>query len=325
MVSLQTFTASASGGSGTYSFYQWYVNGVPQFGQTASMYSYFPGSQGSYFITVTVTDSLGAISAQSSATTVTVDSALIAPTVTATSTTLDQTQNSALTSTDVSTGSGDYAYQWMEMAPSGSYVDVGTNSASFSFFTTGFTATGVWSFGLQVTDSTGAVVTSSPATVTVAVSPTVIITPVGPLIMDAGQVQTFTATASSGSGTINYQWYLDSSAVGSNSTSYSYTASAGSHSVTCKVTDSASTPVTSSASITAVTVTVSASPTVSIAPVGPLTMDVGQVQVFTATASGGTGTLSYQWYLDGSAVGTNSASLFLYCFGDFAFGYLQGD
>ncbi len=30
-------------------------------------------------------------------------------------------------------------------------------------------------------------------------------------------------------------------------------------------------------------VTVAASPTVSIAPVGPLTMDVGQVQVFTAT------------------------------------------
>ena len=57
-----------------------------------------------------------------------------------------------------------------------------------------------------------------------------------------------------------------------------------------------------------VTVTVNASPTVSITPDGPLTLTVGQVQAFTATASGGTGTLSYQWYLDDTEVGTNSAS-----------------
>ena len=62
----------------------------------------------------------------------------------------------------------------------------------------------------------------------------------------------------------------------------------------------------------AVTVTVNAAPTVSIAPVGPVTLDVGQSQTFTATASGGTGTLSYQWYLDGTVVsGADSASLFL--------------
>ena len=48
---------------------------------------------------------------------------------------------------------------------------------------------------------------------------------------------------------------------------------------------------------------------VSVAPVGPLTLDAGQTQLFTATASGGTGALSYQWYLDGVSVsGTNSAT-----------------
>ena len=142
--------------------------------------------------------------------------------------------------------------------------------------------------------------------------------------MDVGQVQVFTATPSGGSGTILYQWYLDGSAVGTDSVSYSYTAAAGSHSVTCKVTDSASTPVTSPAS-NAVSITVAASPTVSIAPSGSFTMDVGQAKSFTATPSGGSGTLSYQWYLDGSAVGTDSVSLLLYCCGWFTLCYLQGD
>jgi hypothetical protein len=205
----QTFTASASGGSESYTSYQWYVDGVAQSSATESTFNYSPLTSGSYSCTVTVTDSSGATSAQ-----------------------------------------------------------------------------------------------SSPAMVTVAASSTVSIAPVGPLTMDEGQNQTFTVTVSGGSGTINYQWYLDGSAVGSNSSSYFYTASGTSHTVTCNVTDSASTPVTSPSN--AVTITVSAAPTVSIAPVGPLTLDAGQSQTFTANASGGSAILTYQWYLDNSLVGGDS-------------------
>ena len=133
----ETFTASASGGSGSYTGYQWYVNGVSQFGETALTFSFTPASAGSYSITATVTDSTGATSTQSSAATVTVYSALVAPTVTPAPGTVDQGQTSALTSTTVSTGSGGYVYQWLEKAPGGSYVAVGTSSASFSFVTTG--------------------------------------------------------------------------------------------------------------------------------------------------------------------------------------------
>jgi hypothetical protein len=395
----KTFTATASGGSGSYASYQWYVGGVAQSGATASTFSFAPASAGSYSITVTVTDSSGATSAQSSPATVTVNSALVAPTVTATPTTVNQGQTSSLTSTAVTTGTSPYTYQWLQQAPGGSYVDVGTNSASYSFVTSSSTAPGVWSFELQVADSTGAVVTSSaatvtvnisnvltvsvspsswtmdvgqskvfsasasggsgtyasyqwyvggaaqsgatvstfsfapasagsysitvtvtdssgatspqssPATVTVAASPTVSVAPVGPLAMDVGQVQTFTATVTGGSGTINYQWYIDGTAVGSNSASYSYTAAGTSHTVNCKVTDSASTPVTSPAS-NAVTITVAASPTVSISP-GSATLDVGQSTTFTATASGGSGSLSFQWYVN-SVLQSAATSSFTY-------------
>ena len=157
----KTFTATASGGSGTYASYQWYVGGVAQSGATASTFSYSPASPSSYSITVTVKDSSGATSAQSSPATVQVYSALAAPTLTATLGTVDRGQTSSLTSSTVSTGSGGYTYQWLEEAPGGSYGDVGTGLTTFSFATMGSTATGVWRFELQVTDSTGAVVTSS--------------------------------------------------------------------------------------------------------------------------------------------------------------------
>ena len=118
--------------------------------------------------------------------------------------------------------------------------------------------------------------------------------------MDVGQSKTFTATPTGGSGSYTgYQWYVGGSAqCGQTASTFSFApGSAGSYSITVTVTDSSG---ATSAQSSAATVTVAASPTVSIAPVGPLTMDVGQVQTFTATASGGSGTINYQWYLDGS-------------------------
>jgi len=69
---VQTFTTTASGGSGNYTRYQWYVNGVAQAGATASTFNYSAASWGTYSITATVTDSLGATSASSTAAAATV-------------------------------------------------------------------------------------------------------------------------------------------------------------------------------------------------------------------------------------------------------------
>ena len=149
---VQAFTATPSGGSGSLS-YQWYLDDTGV-GTNSASYSY-TAAAGSHSVYCTVTDSASTpVTSQSNTAAVTVYSALVAPTVTATPTTIDQGQTGSLTSTAVSTGSGGYIYQWLEKAPGGSYVAVGTSSASFSFVTSGSTATGVWNFELQVTDST---------------------------------------------------------------------------------------------------------------------------------------------------------------------------
>ena len=302
----ETFTATPSGGTGTYSSYQWYVGSTLQ-SENSSSLSFAPASSGSYSITVTVTDSSNATSDPSNVVAVTVNSALVAPTVTAAPNTVNQGQTSSLSSTAVTTGTPAYTYQWLQKAPGGSFVDVGTNSASYSFVTSSSTVTGVWSFELQVTDSAGAVATSSAATVTVNVAPTVTVSPTS-WAMDVGQSKTFTATPVGGSGSYTgYQWYVGGSAQSGQVTStFSYSPlSSGTYSITVTVTDSLGTTLAQS---TAATVTAAASPTVSLTPTGPVTMDVGQVQTFTAMASGGSGTLSYQWYLDSTAVGPNSVS-----------------
>ena len=261
---------------------------VAQSGATVSTFSYSPGSSGSYLITVTVTDSLGATSVQSAAAAVSVN---VAPSVTVSpgSWTMDVGQSKTFTATPVG-GSGTYAsYQWYV----GGVAQSGMTLSTFSYSPA---SSGSYLITVTVTDSLGTIsVQSTAATVTVSASPTVSITPVGPLSMDIGQIRTFTATASGGSGTLTYQWYVDGTAVGSNSASYSYTASAGSHSVTCKVTDSASTPVTSPTS-NVVSVAVNSALVAPTVTPTPSTVNQGQNSSLTSTAvSTGTSPYTYQW------------------------------
>jgi hypothetical protein len=86
-------------------------------------------------------------------------------------------------------------------------------------------------------------------------APTVGVTPAGPLTMNVGQQQLFTATPSGGTAPYSYKWYLDSvEVIGQTAATYTYTAALGSHSVYATVTDSASTPVTAQSNTVAITV-----------------------------------------------------------------------
>ncbi len=62
-------------------------------------------------------------------------------------------------------------------------------------------------------------------------------------------------------------------------------------------------------SVTVPLVQAAPNPNVTIAPLGPFTMDVGQTKLFTATPSGGEGPpYHYQWYVGAGAVGTDSST-----------------
>ena len=310
---LQTFMASASGGITPYT-YQWYLDGS-EVGTNSTSYTFNATDVGSFSLYVNVIDSSSVPkTVYSNTASVTVNSALVTPSVTPAPGTVDQGQTSTLTFTAVTTGTGPYTYQWMEMAPEGSSYSLitGTTSDSYVFDTSGL-ATGTWSFVLQVTDSTGAAVNSTAASVTVNSAPTVNIAPVGPVTLDVGQSQTFAASASGGTGTLAYQWSLKGSPVGSDSNTYSFSESAGSYSVTCTVTDSASVPVSSAASnavsvtVNQLTITVTQGANGVIAP-GTTTVNYGDSQTFTITPD--TGYYIVGVTVDGSSVGVVSSYTF---------------
>jgi len=312
------FTATASGGSGSYVNYQWYVGGVAVSGQTAQTFNYAPTSAGSPVITATVTDNIGVTSPiQTISPAVTVNSAFSTPSASASQSAVNQGQSSTLSITGLSGGTMPYTYQWLQKAPgAGSYsVISGATSNTYPFSTSTSTATGSWSFEVQVTDgaSSQVSVTSSTTTVTVNTAgsgPSVTVSP-SSWTMDVGQSKLFTASGSGGSGSFtSYQWYVGGTAVsGQTASTFTYSASsAGSFSITVTVTDSLSatsaqsspSSVTVNSALNAPTISVSAS-----------LLDQGQTSTLSSSAiTTGSPPFTYQWY--SMAPGANSFSSISY-------------
>ncbi len=298
---IQLFTATVSGGTGTKS-YQWYFDGAVVSGQTASTYSYL-SILGLHTIYVRVTDNVP-VTAQSNTVSVTGSSTPTVSVSPAGPLILGVGQSQTFSAT-ASGGTGFLSYQWYL----DSAVVSGQTSSSYSY--TG--ALGSHSIYARITDSASVPVTVQSNTVSVTVNSalSVSVSPVS-WFMDVGQSKLFNTIASGGSGIYSsYQWYVGGVAQsGATASTFTYAAgSMGSYSITVTVTDSlGKTSTQSSAS----SVVVNASPTVGVSPVGSLTMDVGQIQLFTATVSGGTGTKSYQWYFDGAVVSGQTASTYSY-------------
>src|ERR1700757_550538 len=134
-------------------------------------------------------------------------------------------------------------------------------------------------------------------------APTITSQPVGQTVT-VGQPATFSVTAT-GTAPLTYQWFMNSAAVGTNSNSFtiSQTTMADDQAkINVKVSNAAG-------SVTSATVIL----TVNAAPVAPTitqqpvsqTVTVGQTATFSVTATG-SAPLTYQWFLNGTAAGTNS-------------------
>jgi hypothetical protein len=280
-----TLTASASGGSESYTVYDWYLGDVctgtaVQSGPSPS-YTTGPLTTATVYC-VEVIDSLGG----TAQTTVTVN--IYGPfSVTVSGvTTIDSGQYTTLTANPIG-GSGEYTYQWYSDA-SCSGSTVGT---SVSYTTPTLTGPATDTYCVKVTDSVGG---TAEYAVTVTVNPAPSVS-VPPVTIDIGQTATLTASASGGSGSYTYAWYQGDVCSGSVlGTSVSYTTGALTTTTEycIKVTDSLGSTTTAAAAVTV-------NPVLSVSVPG-VTIYSGQTATLTASASGGSGSYPiYAWYLGG--------------------------
>jgi hypothetical protein len=296
-----TFTATPVNG-GTPS-YQWKLNGA-DVGTNSPTYQNSTLANNDV-VSVVMTSTLTCVTqpdATSNVITMTVN-APVTPSVTiaASATTICAGTNVTFTATPANGGTP--SYQWKLNG-----ADVGTNSATYQNAVLANNDVITVVMTTSLTCVTQATATSNPVTMTVnpAVVPLVSIVASATTIC-AGTNVTFTATPTNG-GTPSYQWKLNGANVGTNSATYQNGALVNNDVVTVVMTSTATcaSPSTATSNAVSMTVTSPVVPTVSITA-SATTICSGTNVTFTATPTNG-GTPSYQWKLNGTNVGANSAT-----------------
>ncbi|HTC64554.1 MAG TPA: immunoglobulin domain-containing protein [Candidatus Saccharimonadales bacterium] len=292
-----TFSVTATG---TAPFtYQWMENGVAISGATTASYTTpaTTSANNNAKFTVMVSNSVSSVS--SSAAVLTVD---VPPVVSAQPASRAVTLGQTATFSVAATGTGTLTYQWKK---NGAAIS-GATTASY---TTPATASGDngSQFTVTVTDVAGSV-TSSAATLTVNVPPTISSQPTSQSVT-AGQSATF-SVAATGTAALTYQWKKGGTAI-SGATAASYTTSATTSAdngakFTVTVTNGFGNVTSNAATLTVTAAGVA--PSITSQPASK-TVAVGQTATFTVTATG-TGTLTYQWKKNGAAVSGATSSAY---------------
>ena len=228
--------------------------------------------------------------------------ATAAPTITQQPASQTVTAGQAATFSVTASGDAPMSYQWFMNGAA-----AGTNSSAFSIAQTATGQTGAQIY--VVVTNAGGSATSATVTLTVTATgtaPTLTQQPVS-VTVTAGQSAAFSAMAT-GTAPLTYQWFMNGTTAGTNSNMFSIAqASTGQTGAQIYVKVSNAT-----GSVTSNTVTLTVN---SVAPTAPAitqqptnaTVTVGQSATFTVTATG-TAPLTYQWFMNGGAVGTNSSS-----------------
>ncbi|HJW29258.1 MAG TPA: hypothetical protein VJ508_08385, partial [Saprospiraceae bacterium] len=183
------------------------------------------------------------------------------------------------------------SYQWQQLVGS-TWTNVGTNQSTYS---TGALLAGSYTYRVIVTSSSTCSVVSANSVVTVVADPTVSVS-ANPLSICVGGTSTLTATVSGGTGPTTYQWQFNNAGtwtnVGTNQNTYTtpVLSTTGTYTYRALITQDAGCAVQSAD----VNISVVADPTVSVSANNP-SICVGGTSTLTATVSGGTGTITYQW------------------------------
>ncbi|MFN8310333.1 MAG: T9SS type A sorting domain-containing protein, partial [Chitinophagales bacterium] len=300
-----TFTATATN-AGSSPTYQWKVNGTNA-GTNSSTFSTFALSNNdSVWCTVT---SASACAVPNNATSNKIKMTVV-PNVTpsvsiATTTNSICSGNTAVFTATASNGGASPSYQWKVNG-----LNAGTNNASFSSATlndndviscvltsNAACATPATATSNAITMSVGS---SLPASVSISASATTVC---------SGVSVTFTATPTNGGVAPLYQWKVNGLNVGSNSSSYSSSTLSNNDVVSCQVTSSSACANPATAGSNAITMTITPAVTPSISISSPITtICSGTSLTFTAVATNGGSSPSYQWKVNGSNAGTNSST-----------------
>jgi hypothetical protein len=200
----------------------------------------------------------------------------------------------------VGSGTGPFTYQWMK-------AGVAISGATSSTYTiASVAATDAGAYSVKITGPVGNV-TSTAATLTVVTPPAVTVQPVA-LSKLQGQSASFSVTAT-GTATLTYQWFKDGVAItGAKSATYAISSVQSSNAGTYKVLVMNTGGWLYSQEVALVLVT---TPVISVQPAsftGDSVQSAGQPVQLSVTASGGS--LSYQWYKNGSAISGATASTY---------------
>ena len=304
-----TWTASASGGTGTlqYCFYVFKDGKIAQRGNygAANTYTYAPGAGGVYTVRVYVKDSKGLTATLDNAAAVTVSAAPPAITGVTASRTTATAGDSVTWTASASGGSGTlqycfYVFKDGKIAQRGSYGTAKT-------YTYAPAAAGTYTVRVYVKDAYGTVVTLDNAGTVRVTAPAVPISITGVTpsrtSVTKGDSITWTASATGGTGTLQYCFYVfrdgkiaERGAYGTAKT-YTYrTGEAGTYTVRVYVKDGSGTVKTLD---NAGKVTATSSDPLTIFGLAPnkSSAGVGDSITWNAAAAGGTGTIQYCFYV----------------------------
>ena len=279
----QTATFSVTATGNPTPTYQWRKGGLAIGGATGSTYTTpttVIGDNGSTF-DVVVTNSLGAVT--STAATLTVNPAPVAPAITTQPASQTVAAGASVTFTVVATGTPTPSYQWYK----DSVVISGATSSSYTIATVAATDAGV--YAVSATNSAGTI-TSSGATLTVLYTPVITTQPASQTVSQGTNV-TF-SVAANGNPAPTYQWRFNAANIGgATSSTYTITSVApgngGSYDVV--VTNSQGS-VTSAAATLTVTLNYSVSGQVTLvnngSGVSGVTLSINTTPVTTAVTNG---------------------------------------
>jgi PKD repeat protein len=291
------FTAAITNG-GTSPVYQWQVNGG-NVGANASTYTSSTLTNGQIVTCVLTSNATCASSptASSNAVTMAMNSIPATPIVSSNSPVCEGTTINLSTPT---VAGANYAWSGPSYANSSQNPSIPSATVAMS-----------GTYSLVVTENG---CPSSPGTGTVTVNPTV--TPSVSIAITTGgnptcvsQSVTFTATPTAGGTAPNYQWQVNGVNAGTNAATFTPAAIADNDVISCTMSSNEPCATVSTATSNSITMSVTAT----VTPLVVIAADnnpacSGSTVTFTATPTNGGTTPAYQWQVNGTNVGPNSAT-----------------